>query len=60
MWALIAKALLAGVMIAAIAEEFLSGAGARDEARSLLTQAAELAPDNAEIVEHWAIAHKDA
>lgn len=31
-----------------------------DEARSLLTQAAELAPNNAEIAEHWAIAHKDA
>lgn len=31
-----------------------------DEARALLTRAAEKAPDNREIAEHWAIAHKDA
>ena len=31
-----------------------------EEARTLLTRAAELAPNNAEIAEHWAIAHKDA
>jgi len=31
-----------------------------DEARALLTQAAKRAPGNAEIAEHWAIAHKDA
>ena len=31
-----------------------------DEARGLLTRAAEGAPDNREIAEHWAIAHKGA
>ncbi|NQX94024.1 MAG: tetratricopeptide repeat protein [Erythrobacter sp.] len=31
-----------------------------DEARALLTKAAQKAPGNREIAEHWAIAHKDA
>lgn len=30
----------------------------KDEARALLTRAAQKAPDNREIAEHWAIAHK--
>lgn len=31
-----------------------------DEARALLTRAARGAPENPEIAEHWAIAHKEA
>lgn len=34
--------------------------GDKREARRLLTQAREKAPDNREIAEHWAIAHQDA